>query len=272
MKVEIIPLSRKRTTMKNFAYILGLVLVLTSCVGSGGLHYDALKQGEKIEATRAQLDHSNYDALLKKYVNKAGFVDYKGLAKEQAKLKSYLVYLSVNPPKSDWETGEQFAYYINLYNASTLDLIVDNNMPASIKDIDGPLGQVWLKEYIVVNGKNYSLADIEKGVLQKMNDPRIHFAINCASFSCPKLLDEAYTGKNVDQLMTRAANEFVNSNKNDLSDPNNPKLSSIFKFYTSDFTAVAPSLIDYVNTYAKKKINASAQVEYKDYDWSLNKQ
>lgn len=267
------PLSRKRTyLMKNIAYLIIVVGLLVSCTSSGGLHYDALTKGEKIEATRAQLDHSNYDALLKKYVDDKGFVDYEGLATEQAKLKSYLVYLSVNPPRTDWETGEQFAYYINLYNASTLDLIVDNDMPASIKDIDGPLGQVWLKKYIVVNGKTYSLADIEKSVLQQMGDPRIHFAINCASFSCPQLLNQAFTGKNVDTLMEKAAFNFVNSDKNDLSDPNNPKLSSIFSFYPKDFKTVSPTIIDYVNKYADNKVNAGAKVDYKDYDWSLNKQ
>ncbi len=270
--MEKFPLSRKRFTMKKIAYLIVVLVLAASCVGSGGLHYDALTKGEKIEATRAQLDHSNYDALLKKYVNDAGFVDYKGLATEQAKLKSYLVYLSTNPPRTDWETGEQFAYYINLYNASTLDLIIDNDMPGSIKDIDGPLGQVWLKDFIVVDGDNYSLADIEKSVLQKMGDPRIHFAINCASYSCPKLLNQAYTGKNVDDLMNKAATDFVNSDKNDLSDSNNPKLSSIFSFYPKDFKDHSGTIISYVNQYAKNKVNEGATISYKDYDWSLNKQ
>jgi hypothetical protein len=259
-------------TMKKIAYLLSIIFITASCVGSGSLHYDALEKGEEITATRAQLDHSNYEELLQEYVDEKGFVDYQGLAEEQAALKSYLTYLSVNPPRSDWETGEQFAYYINLYNAATLDLILDNNMPGSIKDIDGPLGQVWLKEFITVSEDQYSLADVEKGVLQKMGDPRIHFAINCASVSCPKLLRDAYTGKNVDELMDRAANEFINSDKNDLSDPNNPKLSSIFKFYTSDFTDTGMTLVEYVNQYADNKINAGAQVTYKNYDWSLNKQ
>ncbi|SCY42044.1 Protein of unknown function, DUF547 [Nonlabens sp. Hel1_33_55] len=258
--------------MKKIAYLLAVLLIAASCVSSGGLHYDSLQNGEKIETSRAQLDHSNYDALLKKYVNEAGFVDYKGLATEQAKLKSYLTYLSTNPPRKDWETGEQFAYYINLYNASTLDLIIDNDMPGSIQDIKGPFGQVWIKKFINVNGDEYSLADIEKSVLQKMGDPRIHFAINCASYSCPKLLRTAYTGKNVDELMERAATEFVNSDKNDLSESSNPKLSSIFKFYTSDFTSNGMTLVEYVNQYANNKIDAGANVTYKDYDWSLNKQ
>ena len=74
--------------MKHIAYLLAFLFLTASCVGSGGLHYDALKKGENIEATRARLDHSNYDALLKKYVDNAGVVDYKGLAEEQAALKS----------------------------------------------------------------------------------------------------------------------------------------------------------------------------------------
>jgi hypothetical protein len=258
--------------MKKIVYLLSILFIAVSCVGSGGLHYDQLTKGEKIETSRSQLDHSNYDKLLKKYVNEAGFVDYAGMKKEQAALKSYLVYLSVNPPQQDWETGEQFAYYINLYNASTLDIIMDNNMPGSIQDIKGPFGQVWIKNFIVVDGQQYSLADIEKSVLQKMGDPRIHFAINCASFSCPKLLNTAYTGKNVNKMMTEAANEFINSDKNDLSDPNNPKLSSIFNFYPKDFEAHSGTVIKYINQYADKKINEGASIEYKDYDWSLNKQ
>ncbi|AZQ42822.1 DUF547 domain-containing protein [Nonlabens ponticola] len=258
--------------MKKITYLLLFIFITASCVGAGSLYYDTLEANEQISTNRSQLDHSEYDKLLKRYVNEEGFVDYEGLKKEHAALKSYLTYLSVNPPKKDWENGEQFAYYINLYNAATLDLILDNDMPASIKDISGPLGQVWLKEYINVNGEMYSLASIEKGVLQKMGDPRIHFAINCASYSCPKLMRDAFTGSNVDELMDRAAREFVNSDKNDLSDPANPKLSSIFKFYTSDFTDTGKSLVAYVNQYADQKINTGAKVDFKEYDWSLNDQ
>jgi len=258
--------------MKKIAYLLSVLFIAASCVGSGGLHYDTLEKGEKIEATRAQLDHSNFGDLLKKYVNDEGLVDYEGLATEQAALKSYLVYLSVNPPRKDWEIGEQFAYYINLYNASTLDLIIDNDMPASIQDIKGPFGEVWIKNFIVVDGDEFSLADIEKGILQKMGDARIHFAINCASISCPKLLNEVYTGKNVDDLMEKAANEFINSEKNDLSDSSNPKLSSIFDFYPKDFKAESGTVIKYINQYATNKINEGATIQYKNYDWSLNKQ
>ncbi len=258
--------------MKHVFYYVALALSITSCVSSGNLYYEVLKKGESIETSTSLLDHSSYSDLLSKYVDQDGLVDYNGLKSQQSDLKSYLDYLSSHAPQADWTTGEQFAYYINLYNAATLYLIIDNNIPASIKDIDGPLGQVWLKEFIKIEENQYSLADIEKSVLQKMGDPRIHFAINCASYSCPKLLTTAYTGENVDLLMDKAAREFVNSSKNDLSDPNNPRLSSIFKFYPQDFKTVAPSIIDYVNQYANTKINPNATVEYKEYDWSLNNQ
>ncbi len=257
--------------MKKWLGLLSLILV-ASCVGSGDLYYQQLSKGQEIPSTKGDLDHSDWDKLLKKHVNKAGFVDYDGFSKDRSGLKSYLDYLGNNAPKKSSSINEQFAYYINLYNAATVEIILENNQPASIKDIGSSINPVWIQNFIKVGDREYSLADIEKGVLQKMGDPRIHFAINCASFSCPKLLDKAYTAANVDALMDEAANEFVNSDKNDLSDSSNPKLSSIFNFYPKDFTAGGMTLIEYVNQYAENKIKPGATITYKDYDWSLNKQ
>jgi hypothetical protein len=257
--------------MKKLLFLFAAILI-TSCIGSGDLYYQSLEKGAEIPSTKGTLDHSDWDALLKKHVDKAGFVDYDGFKKDREKLKSYLTYLGSNAPTKSSSLNEQFAYYINLYNAATVEIILENDQPASIKDIGSTVNPVWIQDFIKVGGKEYSLADIEKGVLQKMGDPRIHFAINCASFSCPKLLDEAYTAANVDALMDEAANEFVNSDKNDLSNSKNPKLSSIFSFYPKDFTAGGMTLIEYVNQYATKKIDESATITYKDYDWSLNKQ
>lgn len=257
--------------MKYVSIIL-LVLLTASCIGGGDLYYQTLKKNQEIPSQKGQIDHSTWDVLLKKYVNEDGFVDYDGFKSEQAQLKEYLNYLNKNAPQQDWSINEQFAYYINLYNAATVDLILMNNMPSSIKDIDGPLGQVWLKKYIKVNDKEYSLAAIEKNVLQKMGDPRIHFAINCASYSCPKLQNEAFTAVNVNALMDQSAREFINSDKNDLSNPDDPKLSSIFKFYPEDFTQNGKSLAGYINQYAERRIAEKDSYTYKEYDWSLNKQ
>lgn len=253
--------------------LIAVCILLNSCVGGKDLYYTAVKGGDVLkDAKENVLDHGAFDKQLKDFVDEKGFVDYAGWKKQHSKLKEYLSYLNDNAPKDGWSQAEQFAYYINLYNAATVNLVLENNMPASIKDIDGPLGQVWLKDAANVNGKMYSLAAIEKNVLQKMGDPRIHFAINCASFSCPKLQNKAFTATNVNTLMEKGAQEFFNSNKNDLSDANNPNLSEIMNWYKSDFTDTGLSVIGYVNKYATNKVAENATIGYISYDWSLNKQ
>ena len=157
---------------------------------------------------------------------------------------------------------------LNLYNAYTVDLILNNYPVESIKDIDG----AWTRSIVSIGNKKLALGGIENGVLRKMNEPRIHFAINCASMSCPKLLDEAYTAGKINEQLDRATKEFINSDKNEIG-TNSVKLSSVFDWYKKDFiTTETPTIIDYVNQFSTTKINAGANVSYKDYDWSLNEQ
>tara|TARA_R110002124_G_scaffold99337_1_gene245312 strand:- start:44574 stop:45377 length:804 start_codon:yes stop_codon:yes gene_type:complete len=214
------------------------------------------------------IDHSSWDKLLKKHVNNDGLVDYKGFAQDQAALDSYLKMLSSYTPNDNWSVQELLAYYINIYNAYTVDLILDNYPVKSIKDIDGP----WTKGIVPIGDKNLSLGGIENGILRKMNEPRIHFAINCASISCPKLLNEAYTAARINEQLDKATTQFINSDKNDIS-ADNPKLSSIFDWYKKDFIVGGEqNIIGYVNKYSEVKINSNAEVTFKDYDWNLNEQ
>jgi hypothetical protein len=214
------------------------------------------------------VDHSDWDKLLKKYVNDKGFVDYKGFKKDEAKVQDYLDKLAKLDPNDKWSVQELLAYYINLYNAATIELILQNYPTKSIKDIDG----AFTKAFIKIGDKELSLGGIENGVLRKMDEPRIHFAINCASFSCPKLMDYAYTAGKINEQLDEATNEFINSDKNDIT-ANNPKLSKIFDFYTSDFKVDGKKdLIGYINKYGKTKINPSATYSFKEYDWTLNEQ
>nr|WP_321221929.1 DUF547 domain-containing protein [uncultured Psychroserpens sp.] len=287
--------------MKHLNYIIVIVLsiFLASCFSAKGLPIKKVKddtamstesqktmkdgedkQTETIDDTMVEddvqtdyvtmnpmLDHAPWDALLKKYVAKNGDVDYKGFKNDSQKLNDYINYLAKKVPAKNWSVNEQLAYFINVYNANTIKLIIDNYPTKSIKDISNP----WMKNRLKIGDEDYSLADIENGILRKMNEPKIHFAINCASYSCPKLLNEAYTADNVQDLMQRATVEFINNtDKNKLSS-NNPKISEIFKWYKSDFTENG-SVIDYINQYAKTKISANAKVDYIDYDWSLNEQ
>lgn len=211
------------------------------------------------------IDHSAWTALLQQHVARNGNVDYKGFNKDRAALDSYLKMLSENKPTKDWSVQEQMAYYINTYNAYTVDLILDNYPVKSIKDIDGP----WTKAIIPIGDTKMSLAGVENSLLKKMNDPRFHFAINCASISCPKLMQEAFTAGKINEQLDQAAKEFINSNNNEIS-ANSAKVSSIFDWYKKDFTAKGNTVIEYLNRYSTTKINKDATLTYKDYDWGLN--
>lgn len=211
-----------------------------------------------------QLDHSAWDALLKKHVREDGMVNYKGFQKDREQLDKYLQMLSAQEPDDNWSNAELLAYYINLYNAYTVDLILRNYPLKSIKDISGP----WTKEFIQVGDTDISLGALENSILRKMNEPRIHFAINCASISCPKLMNEAFIAGKIEQQLEKATSEFINSGKNEISE-DSAQLSSIFDWYKGDFTENG-SLIDYVNQYSKVKLAPDARIEFKEYNWNLN--
>jgi hypothetical protein len=219
------------------------------------------------EISDINVDHSKWDALLKKHVSTEGLVDYKGFMKDREQLNAYLSQLSKLKPNSDWSVQEQLAYYINIYNAYTVDLILKNYPTKSIKDLDG----AWTKEIVAIGDVKISLGGIENSILRKMNEPRIHFAINCASISCPNLLNEAFTAAKINEQLDKVTKSFINSNKNEIS-KNSVKLSSIFDWYKKDFTEDGKTLLDYINEYSEVKIDAGTTVTYKDYNWNLNEQ
>ncbi len=264
-------------TLFNFAAVLFIAFNMQSCnllsaagVSSQGQPTKKVKSNltSTTANSKSNIDHSSWDVLLKKYVNKAGLVDYKGFKADEAKLEDYLTMLSKNEPSKDWSVQELLAYYINIYNAATVKLIVENYPTESIKNIDGN----WTKGRVSIGKRELSLGGIENGILRKMNEPRIHFAINCASISCSKLLNEAFTAAKINEQLDRVTKEFVNSEENDIS-ATNPKLSSIFDWYQKDFNVNGKqNVIGYINKYSKTKINSEATITYKNYDWNLNEQ
>ncbi len=218
-------------------------------------------------AEQPLIDHTPWDNLLKKYVREDGLVDYKGFLNDRIKLKSYLEMLSKNPPKEDWSTAELLAYYINTYNAYTIDLILENYPVKSIKDINGP----WTKAIVPIGDKWLSLGGLENSILRKMNEPRIHFAINCASYSCPDLLNEAYTADKIESQLDKVTKSFINGNKNKIT-ADQVSLSKIFSWYKKDFEVNGKKdVAGYINNYSKVKISEGAKIDYLEYNWDLNK-
>jgi len=257
--------------------VLAIVFNLSSCAlfSAAGLSSQGQpikKVNSPLKSTTANsavnLDHSQWDILLKKYVGKDGLVDYVGFKNDHETLNGYMQMLSGEQPESNWSVQELLAYYINLYNAYTVDLILKNYPVNSIKDINGP----WTKGIVPIGTNNLSLGGIENGVLRKMNEPRIHFAINCASISCPNLLNEAYTAAKINEQLNKATQEFINSSENDIK-ANNPQLSSIFDWYRKDFILDGePNVIAYINQFSSTKISRDATIGYKEYNWKLNEQ
>jgi hypothetical protein len=227
-----------------------------------------LSIGLGLEAN-AQIDHASFTKILQKNVSEDGFVDYQNLKKEEQKLDTYLNLLEKNTPSPSWTRNEKMAYLINTYNAYTLKLILKNYPIESIKDIEGVFSSPFGEEFIPFNGEAISLDDVEKGMLLKMAEPRVHFAVNCASESCPKLNNSAFEAKNLDRQLNEATKAFINSKENEIS-MDKLKLSKIFKWYASDFEATAGSVIQFINPYTDKQISTDADVSYKDYSWKLN--
>ena len=220
---------------------------------------------EKSTKSADILDHAPWDILLKKYVDVHGNVDYAGFKKDTGLLDNYLDYLADNPIADTAEKEEQLAYYINLYNAGTVHLILEHYPLKSIKDLFRP----WGKDCVRIGNDMYSLGEVEHDMLRKMGEPRIHFAINCASYSCPKLLNEAYNASKMEEQLERATSHFINDPSKNKISQDDVELSKIFKWYRDDFTK-EKSLIDYLNTYADSKISQDSDIDYLTYDWGLN--
>jgi hypothetical protein len=213
----------------------------------------------------AAFDHAIFNNLLKKHVTSDGNVNYNGFKSDSKTLQIYIDLLKTYQPIDSWAKEDKLAYWINAYNALTIDLILRNYPTKSIKDIKDP----WDQRLWQLGKKKYNLNDIEHKILRKMNEPRIHFAIVCASVSCPKLQNGVFTALNLEKQLTNATKEFLTDPaKNELSE-NNIKLSKIFKWFKKDFEQDG-SLIDFFNQYSKVSISNGAKKSYKDYNWDLN--
>jgi hypothetical protein len=220
-------------------------------------------------------DHAAWTALLQKHVDAKGHVRYKGLKQDAASLDAYLKLLSDCPPAKNWTKEERLAYWINAYNAFTVKLIIDHYPVKSIKDI-GPrlaiplVNSVWDAKFFKIGGVEMSLNQIEHDILRKeFDEPRIHFAIVCASFSCPRLLNAAFVPKTLEQQLQAQTVDFINDPVRNRIATDKLQLSSIFNWFKGDFTKNG-TLVQFVARYAKVKVSDRAKVTYLDYDWSLN--
>ncbi len=218
-----------------------------------------------IEKSTEAFNHNLWNDLLQKHVSNQGNVNYKGFKEDRTQLKAYLDELASNLPKESWTKDDKMAYWINVYNAYTVKLILDNYPTTSIKDIKDPWGQRFFK----LGSKWYNLNEVEHQILRKMGDARIHFAIVCASVSCPTLENKAFTATDLDKQLTVAAKRFLlDETKNNISE-DKVKLSKIFKWFAKDFKQNS-SLASFLSKYSGVDISEKVKISYNTYDWNLN--
>lgn len=228
-----------------------------------------------VESDSNPVSHDQWTDLLQRHVTDEGWVDYEGFMRDSAQLQEYLDLLRNHHPNEEhWSSDERLAYWINAYNAFTVELILDHYPVESIKDIKKGLpfiNTVWDIKFITIEGEEYDLNNIEHGIIrERFDEPRIHFAVNCASRSCPKLMNEAYTADRIDEQLTQVAREFLREDfRNKFHTKNRASVSPLFKWYSGDFTENG-TLVEYLNQYAPVELNKEAEIDYLDYDWTIN--
>jgi len=242
-------------------------------------------------ATAAQaFDHSTWNGLLERHVRPirggvATQVNYAGMARERGLLKGYLDQLSA-VPEADfrrWPKKERLAFLINAYNAWTVELVL-SAWPKleSIKDLGSLLSSPWKKPFIPLFGKTRSLDDIEQGMIRAKgayDEPRIHFAVNCASIGCPALRPEAYTAAKLDAQLADATRRFLSDRTRNRSDDGKLEVSSIFKWYGEDFQlagglraflADQGEALGLTDDQRRSLRDGSLEIAFLPYDWRLN--
>ena len=213
-----------------------------------------------------QPDHSEWDKLLKQFVNEKGEVDYQSFRLNQQSLDTYLKLLSGNPPQESWSDNEQLSFWINAYNAFTISLILRHYPLKSIMDIE----KAWEVRFISIGNTKYTLNEIEHEVIRKkFDEPRIHFVLVCAAISCPVLLNEAYFPDRLEKQMQKQTIQFINDFSRNSIKSGIAKVSQLFNWYKDDFTKQG-TVIDYLNRYSETKLNPDANLSFMEYDWGLN--
>ncbi len=293
----------KKLTRCTQSFVLTVGLLL-SLLGSNAAiaavdESEALSDANHLVQSQTKMVlHDEWNTLLNRHVKPinsghSSAIDYAAIQQDRAILTRYLNQLSqITQTKFDaWDKESQLAFLINAYNAWTVELILTKYPDIdSIKELGGLFSSPWDKSFIPLLGKTRSLNDIEHTLIRgsdRYNDPRIHFAVNCASIGCPALREEAYTGAKLELQLTEQTERFLADNSRNYAKGDSLYLSSIFKWYGDDFTkgfrnthSIEAFLLLYSNsdkgvltlTPAQRQAAEKQQldIEFLDYDWSLN--
>jgi hypothetical protein len=233
--------------------------------------------------SKVAIDHGAWDAFLSKHVQegrdginriaygKVGRADREALGGYLAMLQKVAI--------RRFSRDEQRAYWINLYNAATVEVVLEHYPVDSIMKIDISPGLFakgpWKKKLLAVEGEGVSLDDIEHRILRPLwRDPRTHYAVNCASLGCPNLQPRAYTSANMEQLLDAGARAYVNHPRGARVEGGRLVVSSIYVWFQPDFGGGDAGVIEHLKQHAepklKKALAGARRIGAHEYDWSLN--
>lgn len=229
------------------------------------------------------IDHTLWDNLLSRHVRTSGqgvnLVDYRGFSTaDRTMLADYIAHLA-GVPISRFDRDQQLAYWINLYNALTVQVVLDHHPVDSIRDIRISPGWFaigpWDKTLISIEGVDLTLNDIEHRILRPIwRDPRVHYVVNCASIGCPNLRDRAYPGTGIDTLLDQAAAAYVNDPRGVSIVDGEVSVSKIYDWFIEDFGGSEATVLRHLQHYAAPelaaRLEAIGKLSDEHYDWSIN--
>lgn len=235
------------------------------------------------EASATLVDHAPWDAFLQKYVQRGSDgihrLPYARIAEaDRTALRGYLAQLQ-GVRVTGLRRAEQRAYWINLYNAATVDVVLRHYPVDSILDIGISPGLFargpWGAKILRVEGEALSLDDIEHRILRPLwNDPRTHYAVNCASLGCPNLAGRAWTAAAMETMLDQAARDYVNHPRGASVEGGRLRVSSIYDWFEADFGGDDAGVISHLRRYAApglaRELAGVRKVQDDAYDWALN--
>lgn len=278
------PTVARRTSLVALSLVLMLSVFAVMGPSMAAPKAELWQRWEKHDASSTKsVDHSTWDRLLKRYVidHNDGVTRVSYSAFSDADEQSLITYIEdlESVAVSTLNRPEQFAYWVNLYNAMTVALIVQTYPVESIRDIDispgffsdGP----WGKKLVSIEGEELSLDDIEHRILRPIwKDPRIHYAVNCASIGCPNLWPEAFTPANTESYLESATKAYVNHPRGASVENGRLRVSSIYTWFQEDFGGTDQGVIKHLRQYAEGDLQADLQsvnsISSDRYDWALN--
>lgn len=274
----------RRASVFPYPVLLVLALIVAAATASAAPRAEPWERWTAHAPTStARIDHADWNGFLKKYVRPGADginrLPYGAVSKaDKASLKAYIRRLG-KTSVGRYNRAEQFAFWVNLYNAATVNLMLDSYPVRSIRDIDISPGLLadgpWGRKLVSVEGEPLSLDDIEHRILRPVwRDPRIHYVVSCAAVGCPNLAPRALTAANKEALLDRAARDYINHPRGVNKRGSRLYLSKIYKWYRDDFGGGEAGVIDHLSRYARPALAARIRdakgIGGYVYDWALN--